>query len=136
MQGAMAAPARKRRRRFRVASPLDIRALVTELGADALYEELCDRIDALDAIGKPWAPVLLAGGRQVAATTLALLGRPADIRELSPEAERVVIRAASADIVAAYWDQRAYRRGVRLPRIIGRGVPWDTPHTHTSTCWT
>jgi len=125
----MARPPRGRRR-FRVAAPLEIRKWVTEAGADGVHEELCRRIDALDAVGKPWAEVFVPGGRQLVTTTLAMLGRTEELRTLTPEEEGMVIRGGAANIVATYWAQHEYRRGILLPPIMISGVPWDTLPDH------
>ena len=125
MKGPMARSPRGRRR-FRVASPLDIRNWVTEHAAEEVYEELCRRIDALDAVGKPWAEGFVQGGRHLATTTLALLGRAEELPSLTPDEEGMAIRAGTANIVATYWAQHEYRRGMLLPPIMISGGPWDS----------
>src|SRR5215467_9118197 len=129
MQGAMAVSPR-RRRRSRVASPIELRNWVTYPAADGVFKELCLRIDALEAVGKPWAELFLSGGQQLAAITLGMLGSTEAPPALTPEQEGLVIRAGAAHMVATSWARREYRRGMVLPPIMIRGVPWDTLPTH------
>src|SRR5215467_3691435 len=129
MQGAMAVSPR-RRRRSRVASPIELRNWVTYPAADGVFKELCLRIDALEAVGKPWAELFLSGGQQLAAITLGMLGSTEAPPALTPEQEGLVIREGAAHMVATSWARREYRRGMVLPPIMIRGVPWDTLPSH------
>src|SRR5215468_7070221 len=110
MKGPMARFPR-RRRQLRVASPLDIRAWVTEPDAAGVYEELCHRIDTLEAVGKPGAALFVQGGPQLATTTLAMHGRTEEFRELTHDEKDLLIRSGVANMIAAYWARHEYRRG-------------------------
>jgi len=95
-----------------------------------VYKELCRRIAALDAVGRPAKKFFVHSASQLALATLTMLGREQEFRELNPDEEAVLVRAAAANIVAAYWGAREHRRGILLPKIMIRGVPWDTLPTH------
>lgn len=129
MTGPMA-PSRRRRRRLRSASPLDVRSWVTGRAAPEVYKELSRRIDSLDAVAKPHAKFLLQGGRYLATATLEILGRDDAIGTLSAEVERTIARIGAADIVATHWTHQEYRPRVVLPPIMTNSVPWDVLPDH------
>jgi len=123
----MATSARKHRR-IRVASPLDIRKWI--LDEEDVYEGLCRRIEALEAVAEPLAKLFVRFGIALGTTTLDMLGRTKEVRILTEEEEGVLARASAANLVAAYWRQHEYRRGVRFPPIMIAGAPWDTLPDH------
>lgn len=118
-------PSRRRRRRLRSASPLDVRSWVTGRAAPEVYAELSRRIDALDAVAQPHAEFLVQGGRYVAMMTLEMLGSDAAIGTLPAEVERTIARVGAANMVATHWAHHEYRPRMILPAVMINSVPWD-----------
>src|SRR5262249_54874388 len=122
----------RRGRRFRVASPVDIRGWVDaeDLDAEGIYRELSCRINALDAVGKQCGELLLQGGRRLATETIQRLGRDAKVRDVTSEEEGAVVGVGAAKLVAAFWSQQEDSPGRLLPPIMISGVPWDPLPDH------
>src|SRR5882724_5129661 len=115
MTGPMAPP-RRLRRRFRSASPLDVRSWVIGLTPPEVYEELSRRIEVLDATARPHADLLLQGGLHLVAATLATLGRDDTVGPLPADVQGIAVRVGIANMVAAHWAEHEYRPGTFLPR--------------------